>query len=385
MANNQERFAYLFQQYMQGKATLEEQQQFWDAMAGVRRDEEAFLESAMLEYWENESPDSELNSEQLLQRVLAQKKIRFSRPGRSYWPAAAAVLLICVGITYWWWNKPATPTAPTLAVHDLPAGRKQATLTLDDGSTLTLDSTRHGLLAHQGNITVNNLPAGLQYEGKSSGSAGYNILTTYKGQQYPVILEDGTRVLLDASSSLRFPVSFEGSEREVQVQGRAWFIVAPHPNKPFYVTKGDKKVIVLGTRFNVDAYNDESTTRITLIAGSVKVMNGPTTQLLYPGQQAILDNNSADISVNKHPDIEETIAWTDGSMVFKNADIATILKEIERWYDVKVVIQGKLQEHRYYFSVSRSATLAEALRFLQIYHINYKINEEEKSLIIQPQ
>ena len=144
-------------------------------------------------------------------------------------------------------------------------------------------------------------------------------------------------------------------------------------------------MIVLGTRFNVDAYNDESTTRITLIAGSVKVMNGPTTQLLYPGQQAILDNNSADISVNKHPDIEETIAWTDGSMVFKNADIATILKEIERWYDVKVVIKGKLQEHRYYFSVSRSATLAEALRFLEIYHINYKINEEEKSLIIQPQ
>lgn len=101
MANNQERFAYLFQQYMQGKATLEEQQQFWDAMAGVRRDEEAFLESAMLEYWENESPASELNSEQLLQRVLAQKKIQFSRPERSYWPAAAAVLLICVGITYW--------------------------------------------------------------------------------------------------------------------------------------------------------------------------------------------------------------------------------------------------------------------------------------------
>jgi len=387
-----ERFSYLFEKYSTGKATPEEQTEFWAAIASFRDEDKMLIESLMQQWWDKRDMDDDhtinnIDSEKMLRRVFASGNNRVTRPRLRYWTAAAAVIFLFIAAgAYLNWQRQTAPHKGVLAAttHDLPAGSTAATLTLDDGSKIKLDSTHQGLLTRQGNALVRNKQEGLIYEGQPGGAVRYNILTTYKGEQYPVTLEDGTRILLDASSSLRFPVTFDAHERRVEITGRAWFEIAPVAGKPFYVINGDKKIVVLGTKFNVTAYNNENTTWITLVTGSIKVQTGKASQLLTPGQEAVIHNGTEQIQVNNQADVEETIAWVTGNITFHNADIATILHEIERWYDVQVIIKGTLPDKKYYFSVSRSASLVDALRFLEIYHIKYIINGENKTLTIQP-
>jgi transmembrane sensor len=265
--------------------------------------------------------------------------------------AAAAVILILTG-TYLWPGHPARPViAARLAApaprpgSDLLPGSNKATLTLGNGSIITLDGTATGALAQQGNTRVTNNAAGeLTYDPASAATTAnaalntvfYNTITTARGGQYRLRLPDGTTVWLNASSSLHFPTAFIGDTRTVELKGEAYFEVAKNATAPFHVKLTDGNDIeVLGTGFNVNAYEDESLIRTTLVEGAVRIRNPHSTVTLHPGQQA-QQNNTIPIRVKDNAGVREAIAWKDNLFYFKSADIHTIMRQISRWYDVEV-------------------------------------------------
>jgi len=304
--------------------------------------------------------------------------------------AAASIIFILAGGYYFLNSKltakkiPEQLTAKHVNKEDILPGVKKATLTLDGGEKIVLDSAQNGILARQGNTAITNINGALSYTGKNDGPVRYNTLTTQKGQQYPLTLSDGTEIFLDASTSIRFPVAFTGNDREVTINGRAYFHVAENKAMPFYVIKGDRKVRVYGTQFNVSAYDNEKDIKVTLVQGSVQVSNGKKATMITPGQQAVLSIGNEDIKVIEHADVEQAIAWKNGIISMHHADMSDILKEIERWYDVEVVVNGALPHKDFYFSVSRNVNLTDLLRIFEIYHIKYKIDAQNRKLTVNP-
>jgi transmembrane sensor len=277
------------------------------------------------------------------------------------WPAAAAVLLIMAAGLFFLKNsrkKEIAKTTNTLPVlhNDIAPGGNRALLTLADGSTIILDSAGNGTISRQGNINIEKLDNGqLRYSinGKQiteNDEAFYNTITTPRGGQYQVTLSDGTKVWLNAASSIRFPVLFTGNERRVTVTGETYFEVAHNDAKPFKIKAVSSEVEVVGTHFNINAYDDEAAIKTTLLEGKVKVNNmGPGLQasdfrLLSPGQQSILGKNGR-ITVVNNADTEEALAWKNGRFQFSSADLKTILRQISRWYDVDVEYRGNVDLH----------------------------------------
>ena len=299
---------------------------------------------------------------------------------------AAAVLLLVFGGWYLFFQNSPKNVPQQLAINSVKTeilpGKTRATLTLDDGKEIVLDTAQNGLLAEQGNTLIHNSNGTLVYNGVNDGAVRYNTLTTHKGEQYPLTLSDGTEVFVDASSTIRFPVVFNGDQREVSINGRAYFHVAENKSKPFYVVKGDKKVRVYGTQFNVSAYDNEKDMKVTLVQGSVKVMNGASEGMMVPGQQAILAKLNSTINIIDNADIEQAIAWKNGVIAIHHADVSSILQEIERWYDVDIEVIGELPKKDLYFDVSRNAKLSELLRIFEIYHIKYSIDAAKRKLTV---
>jgi transmembrane sensor len=251
-------------------------------------------------------------------------------------------------------DNPQPVAVEAVPTNDIDPGGNKAVLTLADGSVILLDSATNGLLSTQGNIKVEKLANGLlayNVNGKiltENDDAFYNTITTPRGGQYQVTLSDGTKVWLNAASSIRFPVLFTGTERKVEITGEAYFEVARNERIPFKVKAASAAVEVLGTHFNVNAYDDEATIKTTLLEGKVKVaLNSGMSQAgnyLLPGQQASITKSGA-ISIFNNADIEEVMAWKNGRFQFKSADLRSILRQIARWYDVEVVYKGNVDLH----------------------------------------
>jgi transmembrane sensor len=255
------------------------------------------------------------------------------------------------------------------AMADLPPGGNKAILTLANGSTVVLDNAKKGLIAKQGHSTVVKSGDGqLEYKkGESPIKEGYNTIATPRGGQYQVTLPDGTRVWLNAGSSIRFPVSFSGERREIEMTGEAYFEVAHLDHQPFVVQAGGRKIEDIGTHFNVNAYPDEAEMITTLIEGEVRIKN----VVLHPGQQLGLDSNGREQLIS-HADIEEAMAWKNGLFVFNGASIETVMRGIERWYDVSIVYEAGKDSHRFTGQISRTSKASEALQILSTcgYHFN---------------
>lgn len=302
------------------------------------------------------------------------------------WMAAAAVFLLVAGSVWWWNTRPAGPSAPLTAKQDILPGASRATLTLEDGKQMLLDTASNGVLVQQQGASVTVRNGSLAYSGhKPAGSIPYNILTTHKGEQYRLTLSDGTTIVADASTTIRFPVTFTGTSRMVELNGHAWFEVAPDAHKPFYVKKGEEVVQVLGTSFDMQAYDNEKEMTVTLVTGRVRVQHGAASCVLEPGQQAIAGREAtARLTVVPDADIEQATAWMNGKMVFRNADISTIMRSVERWYNIEVDIPASLLNRSFYFAVNRSAPLSELLHFLEVYHIRYTLNIQTRKLTLMP-
>ncbi len=315
--------------------------------------------------------------------------------------AAAACLLLIAGIyLFRGSSRPnvGTPGAAAIAVSIGPGGNK-AVLTLCNGATIVLDSLANGRLMGQGTSDVVKLADGrLQYraagdkaEDQAAGNDGgvlYNTLTTPRGGQYQVVLSDGTKVWLNAASAIRYPTAFTRGDREVEVRGEVYFEVARDDSHPFKVKVGvgDKEgmsVDVLGTNFNINAYQDEADqqVRATLLEGAIRVSLGARAQVIRPGQQAGIANGDRDISIKNDVDLESVMAWKNGKLVFNKGDIRELMLEISRWYDVDVQYQGKAPSGGFYGLIDRNVPLTSILHVLDAYGI--KTTVVNKTIIVQ--
>lgn len=306
------------------------------------------------------------------------------------WLAAAAAVIAGVFlVTHFIFIKEAPPkktvVTQTTPTGDVAPGGNKAFLQLADGSVITLDDTDTGMLAQQGSTRVIKLDNGrLQYHNmaKQEVATLYNTITTPRGGQYHIILPDGSKVWLNAASSLRFPTVFAGSERSVQLSGEAYFEIAHNKSMPFQVQVHDMKVEVLGTHFNVMSYENETMVNTTLLEGSVRVayktVNSPV--VLKPGQQASLHRQLAQNIAVHDVDTESVIAWKNGLFQFNSADIQTIMRQLERWYDVSVQYKGPIPEGHYSGIVPRDNNLLKVLRILEESDLKFTI--EGKKLYV---
>lgn len=248
--------------------------------------------------------------------------------------------------------------------NDVNPGQQGAILTLSNGKTIVLDSAHNGSLVQEGATEIVKKNGELVYSDQGgSNQEVYNTMTTPKGRQYSLVLTDGTKVWLNASSSITYPTVFSGKERKVNITGEAYFEVAHNDLLPFVVQKGEVSINVLGTHFNVNSYDDEHSLNVSLLQGSVKVNNGMLSQVIKPGQQAQLRKN--DIKVINNIDTDEIMAWKNGLFHFEGSDIGSLMRQLSRWYNIEVVYEKQFNE-TFYAEMPRNTKLSDVLKFLEL-------------------
>lgn len=301
---------------------------------------------------------------------------------KRWWAAAAIILLIATAGYYYLASRPkhaGSAEGQGITNMDIAPGGDKAVLTLANGKKVVLDTAANGDLEKQGNVRIIKLNGQLAYnkEAQPANEVLYNTISTPRGGQYQLVLTDGTKVWLNAASSLRFPTTFAGATREVTLSGEGYFEVAPNHLQPFRVTLIDgTKVEVLGTHFNVMAYADEHAIKTTLLEGAVKVIKQVNTQLLTPGQQAQV-NTDGKIVLVKNADTEEAVAWKNGLFQFTGADMATVMRQVGRWYDLNVHLQGNISGVHLSGKVSRNLKLSQVVAILEESGIEIKIDGKE--------
>jgi transmembrane sensor len=304
----------------------------------------------------------------LLQQIRAEGRPVRRMKGVKW--VAAAVFVLLAGTASWLLliNKKKEPAGIVRRfMNDVAPGRNAAVLTLAGGTKIVLDSGATGTISKQGNTTVANNNGLLSYtvlHGKG-GMLFYNTLMTPRGSQYQLVLPDGSKVWLNAASSITYPTAFEGKERKVVVRGEAYFEVAAGKDQPFIVQDGDMTVQVLGTHFNINGYDDEAAMKTTLLQGAVKVVTGNGSSLLKPGQQAMLARNDGRITVVRDANLEEVMAWKNGEFLFTDASIESIMRQVARWYDVDVVYDTLVSGH-FVADIPRNVPVSRLLKLLEL-------------------
>lgn len=381
MATALTRLRYLLQQYTERQASPEELQE---------------LEQLLEEDWQQRETGlaAPIDWQTMLETITREGRtveelttpVRKMNPGR--WVVAAVVILL-LG-TGLWWLLSTRPSAPGIArvapPTDIPApATNRATITLAGGQRVYLDSAANGALAQQGAAQLIKQANGrvvytTQADPLQHAALLYNTLTNPRGSQIvSLTLTDGTKVWLNAESSLRYPVAFTGPDRTVEIIGEAYFEVTHDTHKPFKVRKGTTTVEVLGTAFNVNAYTDEPTLKVTLLEGKVMVAKEANKLVLQPGQQAQV---AGDICLSKDVDLESVMAWKNGRFAFQDADLPTVMRQLARWYDVTVRYQGAVPQRSFNGKISQNLTLEQVLHILTNHQIKYTI-EQDRTLIIQ--
>ncbi len=259
----------------------------------------------------------------------------------------------------------------------LPRGNN-ATLTLSNGAVIVLDTAISGVIAEQGGEKVIVLDSGkLTYtptatKRTDSSDLIYNTISTPRAAQYQLELSDGTKVWLNAASSLRYPTSFNGKDRRVELTGEGYFEVAKNKEKPFFVHAGGMEVVVLGTHFNIMAYEDEDAIQTTLLEGIVKVRHEYKSDLLKPGEQAILrkDNNNL---TESDANINQAVAWKNGYFYFNRTDIKAIMRQVSRWYDLDIVYEAPLPDMLFSGKIERQLPLSGITHLLESSQIHFRI------------
>lgn len=304
---------------------------------------------------------------------------------------AAASILGCLFFVYRYNTKDVIKAGNeknSKLITDVAPGGNHAFLTLADGRKILLDTAYTGKLAEIGGTRISKTADGeLVYESnlEPNAIAQTNIVTIPRGGEYRLFLPDGTRVWLNASTSIKYPTKFDGAERKVFVSGEAYFEVAKDPEHPFIVQTDQQEIKVLGTHFNVRTYN-KARTITTLAEGSVKVMttNGFSKSIVIkPGQQAVLTNNNL---LSSNADIEAALAWKNGLLFFRDAPLEQVLEEVARWYDIDVEYQGEIPKKTFTGGVNRSSNLSAMLRILNFTGVKAKIviNDKSRKLIVEP-
>lgn len=366
-------------------------------------------ETAWLEAWKAQKPDNSAFAEQLKnperltgklrfyaahnQEAARQEAIRHLFPQRRTiplfrWVAAAAVFVVmAVGAWLWMGRSGVDKSGHGIAeATGIAPGHEGAVLTLADGSQLLLDTVKNGVVALQNGVTARIINGSLHYEGTGAGMA-YNTMSTPKGRLFQLTLPDGTQVWLNSASAIRYPLVFKGAKREVSITGEAYFEVAANAHQPFVVVvAGRAEVQVLGTHFNVNAYDNEHQIAATLLEGAVQVKKleaGNASVILQPGQQALL-NEGAGINLVKVADIDKVMAWKNGLFNFEGASLQDVMRQLERWYDIEVVFEEPMPAITFGGKMTKGMALndlLEALKGVEGTDIQFRMEEGRKLIV----
>jgi transmembrane sensor len=296
--------------------------------------------------------------------------------------AVAASVILFVGFGYFM----STKNTVTKAIVEnkktiIEPGRNGAILTLANGTEIVLDSLKNGLVANQSNTIVSKKDGELVYTKGNNSRVAYNTMSTPRGRQYSVVLSDGTRVWLNASSSITFPTSFVLNQRKVSITGEAYFEVAKDKEHPFVVSVKDVEVKVLGTHFNINSYADEANINTTLLEGSVLVCKKDKKIILKPGQQAAV-KNAGGIEVKMLGNFSEVMGWKNGVFYFENASLETVLRQLSRWYDVEIIFEKGVSSRSFNGELPRDLELSQILKILEGNNVHFKV--EGKILRVLP-
>ncbi|MBX3242673.1 MAG: FecR domain-containing protein [Chitinophagaceae bacterium] len=381
---HKERLLYLLDQYFHKTITPEEQDELCEMMTVLEVN--VPLEDWMREKWLSYMPHEELPPEdadryfsKIVARIEEKSDGLAEQPGtrlRSLsrsWARVAAVLIIAIAAFAIYLikssrkdNSGSPEIAAALPGQDVAPGGNFATLTLADGSTVILDSLSNGVVASQGSAQVIKLDNGeIKYEsGNNDKEIFYNTMTTPTGGQYRLVLPDGTGVWLNVASSVTYPTAFTGKERNVSITGEVYFEVVKKNAMPFKVKAGNQLVEVLGTHFNINAYDNEQTINTTLAEGKVKVTEKGSSIMLQPDQQ-VQNNKEGKLTLVEHPDMEETLAWKDGLFHFNGTDIETIMRQVSRWYGVEVIYKDRINE-LFVADIPRNVNVSKLLELLEL-------------------
>ena len=388
---NKDKLKQLAAAYLLGTATEEEKQELHKWYDATMDQEE---ERVIIDTEETQDKIRQRILTTLLQKIAVSKQAEpakvFSVFKQSWMRIAAACLVIIIGAATWLLiqrssqpHQAGDHTTVVTTNNDVLPGKNKALLTLGNGDKIVLDSAAFGKLAQQGNTSVLNENGQLVYTaGRQEGSQPiYNTLTTARGEVFPLILSDGSKVWLNAASSIHFPVAFTGNKRIVEITGEAYFEIAKNKTMPFIVRVNGAEIQVVGTQFNVMAYNDEATVNTTLLEGSVKFEKNGNSIFLRPGEQSQLGLNGK-INVVNDVNIKKVMAWKNGFFDFEGSDFETVAKQLSRWYDVEVKYNRKIDE-QFYAEIPRNTKLSVVLKALELTgKVNFKI--EGRNIIVIP-
>lgn len=388
-----DRITALLEKLTSNTCTWQEKKELFTLIESVDDPQlKAVLEAAWLKYDQPVHNLSNYSSRVILDNILQRKqptRVLFIRKWRAAAVAAAAALLIGVSI-YKFTGTPATTQGPVAIVSDIKApATHKATITLSNGQLVPADSLSNHQLVMQGQTKVVRLANGdivYQPQGQHNEIL-LNTLTNPKGSQVTSItLSDGSRVWLNAGTTLTYPVAFSGKERKVTVSGEAYFEVAPSGDHkiPFLVNiktnqRDSSLVTVLGTHFNIKAYEDEADTRVTLLQGSVQVDHQQQSLRIVPGQQAKYAAGQP-VYINT-PATDDIVAWKDGLFAYQNNSIAQVLRDAARWYDIDVVYAGNVPDDTFTGEIPRTATLTELLEILKMSRVKFRLEGRQLTVL----
>jgi ferric-dicitrate binding protein FerR (iron transport regulator) len=371
MTPHQERLRFLFRRYLEATANPDEIQELRNLLS-VTENQDAVSED-LWRVWDTpgaEKPSEEKDWQPVFEdihRRIDAWELDTAAAGKkrsSFWYGVAATVAVLMAGAILLTTAPHRASGPSPdktataagAVRDIAPGKSRAVLLLSNGKQIMLDSAPGGQLARQGNAQIFKRGHGIlayQLQGPPAGNraagtapVAYDILKTPRGGQYHLMLSDGTRVWLNDSSSIRFPAVFQEDSRTVQITGEVYFEVAKDVSRPFRVQQDGITIEVLGTNFNVNAYRDENTVKVTLLEGSVKVLDPGIrlARIIRPGEQLQIDHKgTARVVEGVNPN--QVIAWKNNLFWFEDDDIQTIMRQVSRWYDVNVEIQGDISQH----------------------------------------
>lgn len=389
---NKQDILLLIQKYQLGTATAAEIQILNEWYHSFNDSEVEFNIDEMPAYFE------ERLKNKILKAIRIREEIKIAKNRQRKWymvAAAAAAVIIVTAMSYMFFAPKSSHLskaeyAQSAKANDAAPGSNKAILTLANGTSVVLDSLSNGVINQQGFIKIQKSGKGsLAYTlngnlAITKNNIAYNTISTPRGGQYQITLEDGTRVWLNAASSIRFPIAFTGNERSIEITGEAYFEVTKNKSMPFKVKAASSEIEVLGTHFNVNAYDDESSIKTTLFEGSVKVStpgNNRSSALLQPGQQASIHTDGK-ISVNRDIDVEEVLAWKNGLFQYKGTDLQTILRQVSKWYDIDVEYHGDVNPH-FTGQLKRELYASKVFEKLALTgEVHFKI--EGKKVIVSP-
>jgi len=390
MHSSNARLSYLFNSYYNKTATKQEIEELFQLLHTTSDDE---LAAVISEAWDSLQIEESLfksdKSLEILKRILPtgaavnnleeEAIVNNGMKWSSIFSkslAAAILIFISVG-TYFWLRPVPEPKAKMVSnvFHDAPPGGNRATLTLANGKIIILDSVQNGIIVKMANFEVNKTKDGqvvYRVIKNNTQKPGENTLSTPRGGQYQVVLPDGSKVWLNAASSIKFPSVFRGKIREVELKGEAYFEVAKNAAMPFKVKSAHAQIEVLGTHFNVRAYDDEKAMKTTLVEGAVKITSGNSTNVLKPGDQAVLNGDNG-MKVINDVDAELETAWKNGLFQFKDAGIEEIMRQAALWYNLNISFEGEIPKRYFTGKISRNVKASEFLNMLNYTGVKFRI------------